>query len=224
MIKFLRFGVFFLMLGSLNDSRANTKVVNTDSISCCQPDSLRFVSSNYPVFCVQWQYHVDSSCHAPLRFEIQWKPLLGFLWKSKFVTFTGSEIINFCDSVDTCGVYAWRVRTWCNDSTFTDWVNGNKFNITSCNHDGPSIPDRIILSPNPTTSQINVSATGIKAGLVNIYIDDINGKRYLNKTLSFGSEQVLSVSLQISMLPKGFFVLYLFQEGRIFGRAKFLKE
>ncbi len=114
---------------------AEIKLPIIDS-TCCKPDSLKVVSTNYPVFCVSWQISTDSTCQRPYGFEIEWRPFPSASpWYNKIVIYTGGTVINFCDSVINCGNYQWRVRTICDTAgvtTYSDWVYGNKFAMTNC--------------------------------------------------------------------------------------------
>ena len=140
---------FFL---SANDVKAETKIPTYDS-TCCSPDSLRFISALYPIFCVSWKVPSDSACRVPQGFEIQWKLLSGTIWKNKIVTYTSGTTITFCDSTDSCGIYVWRVRTKCNDSTYSNWVNGNKFTMP-CDRDNVQ---KLSILPNPASEKITIN-------------------------------------------------------------------
>lgn len=120
--------------------KANTinKLPITDTI-CCPPDSLKVVSTNFPVFCVSWKVSADSSCKLPFGFEVEWRPFPGSgPWTTKVKIYTGGTLVTFCDSVSVCSGYQWRVRTICDSTsggtaTYSAWVYGNKFAMTCGN-------------------------------------------------------------------------------------------
>ena len=112
------------------NANANTKILVTDTI-CCNPDSLKVVSTNYPVFCVSWRVSADSTCKRPYGFVIQWRPFPGSgPWTEKTMYYFRGTIVTFCDSVPECKTYQWRVRTICvigNVTTYSDWIDGPNF-------------------------------------------------------------------------------------------------
>jgi hypothetical protein len=137
--NFLSITICTIIALSLYAGKANggTTTSGRDTV-CCAPDSLKVVSINYPVFCVSWKVNPDSSCKTPYGFEVQWRHYPGsFPWTGKIMIYTGGTIINFCDSVDSCGGFQWRVRTICdtlNGGTYSDWVYGNKFSMPCGGH------------------------------------------------------------------------------------------
>lgn len=111
-------------------ANAKTKIPIIDTI-CCNPDSLKIVSTNYPVFCVSWRVSADSACKRPYGFVIQWRPFPGSgTWTEKTIFYFRGTIVTFCDSVPGCISYQWRIRTICvtgTDTTYSDWIGGPKF-------------------------------------------------------------------------------------------------
>jgi len=130
--------IFFFGSTFINKAKAEKRSPLIDSTNCCTPDSLRVISVTDSIFCVRWHVKTDSNCTHPQAFEIHWKLRFGSVWKTKTITYTSGNIIDFCDTVD-CGVNIWEVRTKCNDSTYSDWVPGNKFTILC----GPGFPLQI---------------------------------------------------------------------------------
>lgn len=135
------YGLFtFSLFLSLSQVYAKDKRPFADT-TCCTPDSLKVVSLNYPIFCVSWHVPSDSSCIRPYGFIIQVAKFPGSgPWKEKIVIYSTGGIINFCDSIDSCGAHQWRVKTICISNgitTYSDWVYGNKFNF-NCSLDGRS--------------------------------------------------------------------------------------
>lgn len=114
---------------------AGNKLNGVDT-TCCAPDSLAVISTNYPTFCVRWQVSADSNCINPYGFEIRWAYFPGSgPWHSAIIPYAGGTIINFCSNVDTCRSYQWMVRTICdtaNGGIYSDWVGGRKFVMTNC--------------------------------------------------------------------------------------------
>ena len=202
-------------------ANAGIKAPLVDSV-CCTPDSLRVVSLNYPVFCVRWNVRADDSCRIPQAFEIQWKPLLGTIWKSVLVPYTGGTTINFCDSVDTCGTYVWRVRTKCDDVTYSDWVNGPKFTFV-CDHDRPNNAQYLSISPNPATESITISGKFIRPGLIKISIVNMAGKNVLDKTVNTGSNS-LREKISINGWQRGIYFVSILANGVVLNRGSFVKE
>jgi len=141
-------------------ANAGIKIPITDSV-CCNPDSLKVVSVNYPVFCVSWKVSTDSTCKHPYGFTVQWRPYPGSgAWTERIKIYTGGTTINFCDSVDTCRNYQWRVRTICdttNGGIYSDWVYGNKFAM-NCIGGKAKISVGFINVSNNTTNKVNLSA------------------------------------------------------------------
>ena len=224
MKKTLRFiavcAIISLSLFSGN-ANAGIKAPLVDSI-CCTPDSLRVISTNYPVFCVSWNVRADDSCRTPQAFEIQWKPLLGTIWNSILVPYTGGTTINFCDSVDTCGTYVWRVRTKCDDSTYSDWVNGAKFTFP-CDHDGPNKAEFFSISPNPASESITISGKFIRPEPIRISIVNMTGKSVLDKTVNAESNK-LREKISINGWPTGIYFVNISAKGVAISRGSFVKE
>jgi len=162
----------FLFSGKAN---AMIKGPIRDSV-CCAPDSLKIVSTNFPVFCVSWRVSIDSNCKNPYGFEIQWKQLGTFLWFNKMVPYTGGVIINFCDSVSVCGNYQWRVRTICDTIggyTYSDWIYGNKFTMVNCLVGGVNFTRDLKNSQEPVKDKLTIPR-------------DIIGKKKSNPLVLFG--------------------------------------
>jgi len=116
-------------------AKAEIKYSITDTI-CCPPDSLKVISTNYPVFCVSWQVASDSTCRTPYGFTVQWRPYPWTgPWLEAIKVYTGGTTVIFCESVTVCTSYQWRVRTICdtaNGGTYSDWVYENKFAMQNC--------------------------------------------------------------------------------------------
>lgn len=153
---------------SLFTGKANASITDPirDTI-CCTPDSLKVVSTNYPVFCVSWIVPSDSSCIIPYGFEIQWRQFPGsFPWYSKIIIYTGGTIINFCDSVSVCGSYQWRVRTICETpggiTTYSDWIYGNKFSMVNCLNKGLNFTEDFKNKQNPANEKSTISSQAVK--------------------------------------------------------------
>ncbi len=111
------------------NANASIKTVVTDT-ACCPPDSLKIISTIYPVFCVSWHVRADSGCRVSYGFEVQWRYHPGSNpWNGAIKIYTGGSTVSFCANVDTCRVYQWRVRTICdtlNGGTYSAWVYGGK--------------------------------------------------------------------------------------------------
>lgn len=152
----------FLYAGKAN---ATIKVPIADTI-CCAPDSLKVVSTNFPVFCVSWRVSIDSNCKSPYGFEIQWRQFPGsYSWNSRTVTYTGGTTINFCDSVSVCGGYQWRVRTICDtigSTTYSNWIYGNKFSMTNCLDGNLNFTDDFKKKENAVNNRSTVPKQAIK--------------------------------------------------------------
>lgn len=202
--------------------KAENKIPTYDS-TCCRPDSLRFISANYPIFCVSWKIPSDSMCRAPQGFEIQWKLLSGTIWKTKVVTYTSGTTITFCDSTDSCGLYVWRVRTICNDSTYSDWVNGNKFTML-CDHDIRDNVQNLSISPNPASERITINTRHIKPGQFKISIVNMVGKNVLEKIINTQGDDQLREKLSVSGWQKGIYFVNIFTNGVVISRGSFVKE
>lgn len=147
---------------SLFAGKANAGIIAApiDSV-CCNPDSLKVVSVNYPVFCVSWRISSDSMCKTPYGFAVQWRllfPATG-AWTERIKIYTGGTLINFCDTLTNCGVYQWRVRAICDttgDSTYSDWVYGNKFS-TNCDGGVGKTYNGLKKAPGASTNIANLS-------------------------------------------------------------------
>jgi hypothetical protein len=151
----------FLYTGKAN---AAIKLPITDTI-CCAPDSLKVISTNFPIFCVSWRVSVDSNCKSPYGFEIQWKQLGTFLWYNKIISYSGGVIVNFCDSVSVCGNYQWRVRTICDTIggyTYSDWIYGNKFSMVNCLVGGLNFTKDLKNKQKPVKDKSTISNQAIK--------------------------------------------------------------
>ncbi len=220
-IRLLAFCSVIAILFFAANANAANRTSTTDS-TCCTPDSLQVISSDYPVFCVSWNVPIDSMCRTPQAFEIQWKPLYGAIWKSKIVPYTSGTTINFCDSVDTCGTYMWRVRTKCDDSIYSDWVDGKKF-IVPCDHDGPNNAQYLSISPNPAFESITISVKFIRPGPIKISIVNIAGKNVLNKIVNAGSNQSRE-KISINGWPRGIYLINILANGIVMDRGSFVKE
>jgi hypothetical protein len=221
-IHLLALSLVIIFLFRAENVKAENNQLYTDS-TCCAPDSLVFISATYPVFCVSWHVRSDSVCHHPQGFEVQWKLLTVTVWKSKTVTYTTGTIINFCDSVDTCGAFQWRVRTKCTDSTYSDWVYGKKFTII-CGIRRVILVPALSIAPNPANSGIVVTAKNMKPGPVKITIANMFGKTVLEKTAYVGSDGQLVEKLPVSGSQKGIYFVSIVTNGVVISRGRFLKE
>ena len=142
---FCSIAIFLFLTGKVKATEDNPFFY--DSTTCCTPDSLIPISTNHFQFCVSWHVRTDSGCNTPQGFEVQWRCLSNDVWQSKYIVYTSGTTITFCDTANCCGTHTWRVRTKCNDSTYSDWVFGNKFNI-----DCTQRP----ISYNPAFNNINI--------------------------------------------------------------------
>jgi len=221
-IRLLRFCSIIIFLFFAANAKAENRTIPYDSTTCCAPDSLKVISTSNPIFCVSWNVHIDSTCRTPQAFEIQWKPFFGTIWKSKIVSYTSGTTINYCDSVDTCGLYSWRVRTKCDDSTYSDWVYGNKFTIP-CDHDGPNNAQYLSISPNPAYENISLSVKMIKPGSVKISIENIAGKNVLDKIVKTESNQLME-KISLYGWQRGVYFINVFANGVLIDRGTFVKE
>ena len=227
LLAFLLGITFFLTSENVNavptgsDSFREIKTPLYDT--CCGPDSLKVVSTNYPVFCVSWQVRIDSICSAPQAFEIRWRSFFSQVWKSKIVTYTSGTTINFCDSVDTCGLHVWQVRTKCNDSTYSNWVSGSKFTMP-CDHDGPNSPQILSISPNPANERITINAKNVKPGPAKVSITNIIGKIVYEKMITSKIGNQLREQLSISEWQKGIYFISISMNGVVISRASLIKE
>ena len=214
----------FILLTALLFCNTNVKAgVNApygDS-SCCTPDSLTVVSTSFPRFCVRWHIPDDSSCKNIQGFQIQWKLLLTHNWDGQFVTYTSGSYIDFCDSVDVCGVYQWRVRIKCNDSTYSDWVYGNKFGF-DCGG-ARSITSRLAISPNPASQNITISMKGLQPGKLKITVINMNGRNVFDKTINAQQDQ-LTERIPISDWQRGIYFVSIFADGVSIRKGSFVKE
>ncbi len=211
--------ITFLFFAANAKAESNTTTIDS---TCCTPDSLRVISTNYPVFCVSWNVRTDSMCRTPQAFEIQWKPLFGAIWKSKLVPYTFGTTINFCDSVDTCGTYLWRVRTKCDDNTYSDWVDGKKFTF-QCDHDGPNNAQNLSISPNPACESITISVKYIRPGPIKISIVNMAGKSVIDKIVNVGSNQ-LREKISINGWPRGIYFVNILANGVVISRGSFVTK
>jgi len=161
--------ICIIIVLSLFAGKANAKTTDVirDSV-CCTPDSLKVVSTNYPVFCVSWVVPFDSSCKRPYGFEIEWRQFPGsFPWNSRIIIYAGGTLITFCDSVSICGGYQWRVRTICDSlggtTTYSDWIYGNKFSMVNCLFDGVlNFTEDFKNKQNPAKDKSTLSRQAIK--------------------------------------------------------------
>lgn len=186
--------------------------------TCCAPDSLRFVSINCPIFCVSWRVPSDSLCKQPIGFEVQWKLLAGTVWNDKVITYSSGTTITFCDTVAGMGVHVWRVRTICSDSTYSDWVNGNKFN-------SPCIggADRLSISPNPASGNITIRTSLNNSKAARISIVNLAGKNVIEKTANIHNGQLIE-ELSVSSLQRGIYFVNILVNGVTINRASFMKQ
>jgi len=219
------FSVTFILLLVLLFCNSTTKAESRVSFSdttCCTPDSLTVVSTNYPVFCVSWHIPNDSSCKKFAGFVIQWKLLLSNNWDSEFVPYNSGSYISFCDSVHICGVYQWRVRTKCSDSTYSEWKNGNKFGF-DCDSIHRAINPNLSISPNPALDNITISIKGMKQGKYKLSIINMNGRNVFDKTVYAQSNQ-LSERVSVGNWQRGIYFVTILVDGAVISRQSFLKE
>ena len=214
------FSVMTFLLNTEN-AKAGNKMPGPDS-TCCTPDNLTLVHINYPVFCVRWKVRSDSTCINPQGFEIQWKLLSAAVWQSQIVTYTSGIYIDYCDSVDTCGAYQWRVRTKCNDSLHSSWVYGKKFTM-SCDS-GDARVQHLSISPNPATASVTITARNIKPGSLKISVVDIAGRNVAEKIVYTRGDKQLLEKLSVGSWPKGIYFVNILSNGTVISRGRFLKE
>lgn len=121
--------ISFLFFNPKANAELRAPVIDT---ICCKPDSVKIISTNFPVFCVSWKVSADSSCKSPYGFTVQWRPFPGSgPWTEKIAVYGGGTTIYFCDSVPVCSGYQLRVRTICDsaNTVYSDWVYSNKFYV-----------------------------------------------------------------------------------------------
>jgi hypothetical protein len=191
--------------------------------SCCPPGNLTVISTNYPGFCVRWEAPTDTTCYRPQAFEVQWKLLTATIWHSQTVTYTSGTIINFCDSVDTCGSFQWRVRSKCNGRSFSDWVYGKKF-VMSCDSIHQRRVQHLSISPNPGSASIVITVRNIKQGPVKIIVADIAGRVFKEKTVYVRNDKQLMENLSAGSWQKGIYFISILSDGAVISRGSFLKE
>jgi hypothetical protein len=203
--------IFTIIIFNVLSLKAERKLTLIDT-TCCTPDSLKLVSYNYPVFCVSWHVRNDSGCVNPYGFTIQWAKSPGIgPWKEKIVLYTSGTIINFCDSVDSCVRWQWRVRTICtvgSNTTYSDWVYGSRFEMV-CNHDfakprNNGTNSHFDIIPNPATSQILVLTDDTKDQKSIISITDAKGIIYYRKQ-GIADEKDKNIPIDISRLKPGLY-------------------
>ncbi len=212
---------FFLVINETGFARDRNRL--PDSIICCTPDSLNIISTNYPTFCVGWKVAFDSTCLAPMGFELEWKPLFGGFWISEYVPYSSGIYISHCDSVDTCGVYQWRVRTKCNDSTFSDWVYGPKITM-NCGHDMALQPSKLRIFPAPASEAVTIITEITGPAIVEILIYDLNGRRFYEKPIRINKKLKLTETIPVNSWPKGTYFINLRQNGIVIRKGSFMKE
>lgn len=212
--------VITFLFGSAN-LKAESKISFGDT-TCCAPDSLTVISTNYPVFCVSWHIPNDSLCKKFERFVIQWKLLLSNNWETQIVSYTSGSYINFCDSVDICGVYQWRVRTKCNDSLYSNWVYGNKFAM-SCDSGGRYDVRNLSISPNPASENITISTNDINSGQVKISVVNMNGRNVFDK-MAYAQSGQLRERISVAGWQRGIYFVGIFADGVLINRGSFVKE
>ena len=215
---YLRFSIVFLLsvLFWNQQSSARTYFLPSDS-TCCMPDSLKVVSLNQPVFCVSWEMPGDS-CERQQGFEIQWRLVGTLIWKTRSINPTG-PVYTYCDTAE-CGKNIWRVRTKCDDSTFSDWAYGS-FTL-ECNHDGPGERPAVSITPNPASEQVSIIAPQVLSNVVKMEITNSIGRNMLSKNLNVLKNQFRE-KVFISGWPIGvYYVSLLTKEGKLI-RGSFIK-
>jgi hypothetical protein len=213
------FFIFLAAIFSVLSINAKNKIGLIDT-TCCTPDSLTVVSLNYPVFCVSWHVRTDSGCTTPYGFIVQWKKFIGTdLWKEKIVLYTSGTTVNFCDSIDSCGRWLWRVRTICkidsNNTTYSDWVYGPRFapQPIDCNHDfsrqgtsEKSSTSRFEIVPNPASNRITILTNETMDKKSVISITDAAGMSYYRKQgIAQGGGK--NIPIDISALKPGLYFI-----------------
>lgn len=216
-IRFLTASMLITFFLCNQNANAETRIPVYDSI-CCAPDSLRFVSINCPIFCVSWRVPSDSLCKQPIGFEVQWKLLAGAVWNDKVVSYSSGTTITFCDTVAGNGVHVWRVRTICSDSTYSEWINGNKFN-SPCIGQG----DRLSISPNPASGNIIIRTSLNNYKAVRISIVNLAGRNVIDKTVNIQNGQLIE-EVSVSGLPRGIYFVNIIFNGVVINRASFMKD
>lgn len=201
---------------------SESKLMFADTV-CCPPDSLKVISTNYPVFCVRWKVKRDSACKRVAAFEVQWKLVASTVWSSQIVSYTSGDTVSFCQSVFTCGLYQWRVRTKCTDSSFSTWTNGAKFNFSCLNRSQQASSARITTSPNPATDNITISMGDMPSGKLQLAIADITGNIVISRAI-YGSRGQLQERIQVSALRRGTYFINIMADGVIKARSIFIKQ
>jgi hypothetical protein len=220
--RFIEFCLVIAFFLCENNVEAKDKIPPIDS-TCCEPINPHFISASYPVFCVTWKSNSDSTCLAPQGFEIEWKLYGTTLWTDDTVNHPHGNTISFCDSTDTCGLYVWRVRTICNDSTFSSWVDGDKFTMP-CPGGRLMTTQNLSISPNPASNKITISGNNIKPGPVKISIVNIAGKSVFEKQIDLQPKNQLREELFINGWQKGIYFVSILANGVVLDRGSFIKE
>lgn len=158
-----------------------------------------------------------------MSFEVQWKLLTASVWKVKTVVYTSGIWINFCDSVDTCGAYQWRVRAKCNDSTYSEWATGNKFTVI-CGIRKVTLHQPLTITPNPASSSIAVTAGGAKRGLVKLRVFNFFGRAIAERMVYVRPDGTVSEKFALPPGNRGVYFVTLILDGVVVNRGSFLKE
>ncbi len=219
-LSVLAFIIAFLLNSNSVNAKSDIPVI--DSI-CCMPDSLMVTSVAYPVFCVRWKVPSDSTCRRSQGFEVQWKRLTDSIWHSQVVIDSSGSYVNFCDSIDTCGVYQVRVRTKCTDSIYSNWTGVKKF-LLACEGGRTSRIESLVISPNPASTSIIITAKDIKPGTVKLFVVDIAGRVVIEKIAYSIVKDQLMEKLSVGTLPKGIYFISILSGGSVVKRGSFLKE
>ncbi|MCB9059860.1 MAG: T9SS type A sorting domain-containing protein [Calditrichae bacterium] len=220
----LIFGLLSFLVVTQNTNAKTLTLLALPDSTCCAPDSLEFVSENYPEFCVSWHVSTDSTCKAPIGFEVQWKLQFGFLWHTKTISYSSGSTILFCDTIAGCGTHQWRVRTICYDSSYSDWVDGKKFNVTGCLPEDRIASSGLTLSPNPASTTITLSANLESPGPLQITIVDISGKPVYTKNINTGKLAYFRENISVTGWRKGMYFINIKSNGVFIKPGKFIKE
>lgn len=215
---------FFFFAGDVNagTNRLLGKTISLPDSTCCPPDSLGVISLNCPDFCFRWHVPDDSTCRTIMGFQVEWKLLLGSVWTSQYVPYTSGTSVTYCGTLDTCGSFIWRVRTKCNDSTFSDWVYGPTKFSCPCDHDR-GMKKNLSISPNPAYENITLSTDGIKPGRIRISILNMTGKNVFEKNIYVRSG-LLREKLSVSGWRRGLYFISIIADGVVIRNGSFLKE
>lgn len=194
-----------------------------DTSSCCRlPDSLKFVSWNGSQFCVSWNIKDSMPCDSSIGATIRYKWEGTTVWKTVDVTYTaGQKKYTYCDTATNCRFYDWQVRTKCRRMgvvTYSSYVSGTQFllnkncgpiprpaNPVSSNYEGPL---KLLINPNPVTSELIVSTNKILFGNCQLIIVDALGRTRLKQDI-ITNQRVLQTKINTEKFSTGLYYIIL---------------